>query len=123
MNNTDKFTASQIRYMIWLHRLSEHGLGVKNTELADALSVSKPSVHYMLKTLADLGVVTQEAFGLAHFTEEGRALAEQYSTCFSMLEEKLTEFCGVQVIGESAICSALADIPLEIMVRICEGHQ
>ena len=111
LDNIIKFTFSQIRYIICLYRLSGNGHGVKNVELASALGFSKPSVHNMLKSLADLGVVTQEIFGLAFFTEEGRALAQKYDYCYTILEKKIVEICGGGVASENAICGLLADMP------------
>lgn len=110
MNNSVKFTSSQIRYMLCMLRLSRGGCGVKNIELATALDYSKPSVHNMLKSLADMGVVNQEIFGLAHFTDEGRALAIKYECCFHLLENKMNELCGDNATTEIAICGILADM-------------
>ena len=110
LNNYIKFTSSQIRYMICMLRLSRGGFGVKNVEIATALDYSKPSVHNMLKSLADMGVVNQEIFGLAHFTDEGRALAIKYECCFHLLENKMNELCGDNATTEIAICGILADM-------------
>ena len=111
MDNNVKFTFAQVRYIICLYRLSGGGYGVKNVELASALSFSKPSVHNMLKSLAELGVVKQEVFGLAFFTDEGRALAQKYAYCYVLLEKKMTEICGNGAASENAICGLLADMP------------
>ena len=113
LDNNIKFTFSQIRYIVCLYSLSGNGHGVKNVELASALGFSKPSVHNMLKSLAELGVVTQEVFGLAFFTEEGRMLAQKYAFCYTVLEKKIAEICGGGVASENAICGLLADMPNE----------
>ena len=113
MDNYMKFTPSQIRYMICMLRLSHGGCGVKNVEIATALDYSKPSVHNMLKSLAEMGVVSQESFGLAHFTEEGRILAKKYEVCFGVLQKKMNELCGDNVTTEIAICGILADMSLD----------
>ena len=86
---------------------------MRNVELAGALGFSKPSVHNMLKSLAELGVVRKEIFGLAFFTEEGHTLARKYAHCYRLLEERLSEICGVGAASETAICGLLADMPLE----------
>ena len=99
--------------MIWILRLSRGGFGVKNVELATALEYTKPSVHNMLRSLADAGVVIQETFGLAHFTDDGRALATKYEVCFNLLRNKMNELCGDNAITEIAICGILADMPYE----------
>ena len=94
MTNYTGFTLSQIRYLIGLYRLSADECGVKNTELARTLGLSKPSVHYMLKSLSALGMVTQKTFGLAHLTEDGDRTARKYTVCFALLERKMAELCG-----------------------------
>lgn len=109
--------------MIWISRLSYDGCGVKNVELATALSFSKPSVHNMLKSLCEMGLVRQEAFGLAHFTEEGRILAKKYEICFLFLEQKMREFCGAAGASEAAICGLLADIPDEKINELYEKQK
>jgi len=86
---------------------------VKNVEIAAALDHSKPSVHNMLKYLAEIGVVARESFGLAHFTDEGRILANKYAVCFGMLQNKMNELCGADATTEIAICGILADMPPE----------
>ena len=111
MDNTVKFTFSQIKYIISMYRLSEGVHGVKNVELAGVLGFSKPSVHNMLKSLIELGVVRQQIFGLAFFTDEGRAIAEKYTVCYRLLEKKISLICGTGAASENAICGLLADMP------------
>ena len=89
------------------------GYGVKNVELANALGFSKPSVHNMLKSLAGLGIVKQEIFGLAFFTDEGRVLAQKYAVCYAKLEKEMTEICGNGAASENAVCGLLADMPYD----------
>ena len=99
--------------MISLYRLSQGGHGVKNVELASALGFSKPSVHNMLKSLTELGVVKREIFGLAFLTEKGRSLAQKYAYCYTVLERKIFEICGSGSVSENAVCGLLADMPSE----------
>lgn len=113
LDNNVKFSFAQVRYIVCLYRLSQGGYGVKNVELASALGFSKPSVHNMLKSLADLGVVKQEIFGLAFFTDEGRVLAQKYAVCYAKLEKEMTEICGKGAASENAICGLLADMPYD----------
>lgn len=119
MDRQIKLTPSQIRYMLCMLRLSREGCGVKNVELATALHHSKPSVHNTLRSLADMGIVAQETFGLAHFTDEGRTLAEKYDLCFSLMQDKINELCGNNIATEMAICGILVDLPPEKMDELC----
>jgi len=107
--------------MIWIYRLSQNVHGVKNVELANVLGFSKPSVHNMLKSLSDLGIIKQEIFGLAYFTEGGRLLAQKYDFCYSLLENKMAEICGIGGASENAICGLLADMPIEKINEMYNG--
>lgn len=120
MSGTAGFTSSQIRYLIHLLRLSEGGVGVKNVELSKALTLSKPSVHHMLGVLCERGLVRQEAFGLAHLSGEGRAVAEAYAECLVLLEQGMTSVLGVCEVSESALCGVLADLSEEALTRLRE---
>lgn len=91
---------------------------MKNVEIATALMVSKPSVHNMLKSLAEIGVVEQESFGLAHFTELGKRLAGIYSVCYEKLELKMSELCAKGVTSEAAICAVLAEMTTEDLYEL-----
>jgi len=115
LNSSKKLTFSQIRYMIALYRLSGDGVGVKNAELAASLAFSKASVHNMLRTLCDMGLVTQKSFGLAHLTDAGRLLAEKYTACYTRLEDALAAVCGKDSVSEGSLCAVLADIPEEAL--------
>lgn len=105
--------------MICMLHLSHDGCGVKNVEMATALHHSKPSVHNTLRSLADAGMVTQQAFGLAHLTEEGRSLAEKYAVCFALVQNKMKELCGDSATTDAAICGILADMPWEKIRELC----
>lgn len=118
MDNKTKFTYSQVKYMINLYRISRLEQGVKNTELAAALGFTKPSVHNMLKSLIELGVVMQESFGLAHLTDLGRSLAVKYECCYRYIHGKLSDICGEGAVSENAICGLLADMPGERVVEL-----
>lgn len=120
LDNNVKLTFAQVKYIICLYRLSAAGYGVKNVEVASALGVSKPSVHNMLKSLVDLGVVRQEVFGLAHFTDEGRALAKKFVCVYEYLLKEMQGLCGDGAVSENAICGLLADMPWD---RLDEMHR
>ena len=118
MDNNVRFTFSQIRYIVCLYRLSQNGHGVKNVEIARALSFSKPSIHNMLRALAELDVVRQEAFGLAFFTEKGRTLAQKYAACYEELEARISDLCGIGAASENALCGLLADMSEDCLNRL-----
>lgn len=96
--------------MIHIFRLSENGIGVKNSELAKVIDVSKPSVHKMLKSLSDMGVISQKSFGLAHLTDYGRATASKYENGYCVLDRAIIGICGEGAVSEDAICGLMSDM-------------
>ena len=93
--------------------LSQRLEHVRSLDVAEHMGFSKPSVHHMLRSLAELGVIEQEVFGVAFFTKEGRALAQRYAVSYGKLEEKMTEIVGSGWASENAICGLLADMPVQ----------
>lgn len=110
MSDCRYFTPAQIRYMIHMLRLSENGIGVKNSELAKTTGVSKPSVHKMLRSLSDMGVISQKSFGLAHLTDYGREAALRYENGYCVLDRAIVELCGEGAVSEDAICGLMSDM-------------
>ena len=113
LDNQNRYTPAQIRYIICIYHLAQHDDGVKNLDIATALGFSKPSVHNMLKYLADIGIVQKETFGLAYLTDNGRTIAQKYATCYAVLSQKITDICGSDAASENAICGLLADMPYD----------
>ena len=74
----------------------------------------------MLKALAELGIVSQKSFGLAHFTDTGRALAKKYEVCFLTIQSKMNELCGNNATTEIAICGILAEMTYEKIDELYE---
>lgn len=121
MDNSTRFTAAQIKYIVCLYRLSKGESGVKNVEISSKLGVSKPSAHNMLRSLSGLGIVIQESFGLAFFTSKGLVIAKKYTECYDILEQKLSEICGTDAVSENALCSLLADMSCGRIEEIYNG--
>ena len=82
-------TASQLRCLIELRRLSETRTVVSSVYLTAALKVSKPSVHRLLEGLRSMGFVEKEYYGQAQLTEEGNALADRMLILLKHLSERL----------------------------------
>ena len=123
MDNQKRFTSAQIRYIICIYHLAQHDDGVKNLDIATALGFSKPSVHNMLKYLADIGIVQKETFGLAYLTDDGRTIAQKYATCYAVLSQKITDICGSDATSENAICSLLADMPCDRLNELYHSNR
>ena len=47
--------------------------GVRSTDLARSIGVTKPSVYTMAKSLCSLGLVEKDRYGAIRFTQDGAA--------------------------------------------------
>ena len=103
--------------------LSQRLEHVRSLDVAEHMGFSKPSVHNMLKSLGELGIVRQETFGLAHLTDEGRTLARKYEICYRLLEQNMRDLCGDGAASENAICGLLAYMPLANIDELYASHK
>jgi DtxR family Mn-dependent transcriptional regulator len=107
------------------------------SEIAERLSVAKPSVVKALKRLRELELINQEPYGDIHFTPEGREKAKSVRLRHNTLVYFLAEFLGVDGdIAEADACALehhlcpcsterlLAFIKLndENVIRVVEGE-
>lgn len=118
MDNNLKFTSSQIKYIICIYRLSQNTFGVRNVEIANALKVSKPSVHKMLRSLSEACIISQNALSVVFFTDEGRELAQRYALCYKEIEKIFSESCGDEILSENAIYALLSEIPINKLAKL-----
>ena len=71
-------TASNIRYLLAMKELDHDGSGVRCSAIANALRLSKPSVHNMMNTFRRLGLVQKDAYRACFFTDRGNEIAARY---------------------------------------------
>ncbi len=69
------FTASIIKYLLVMQDLEQVGEGIRCADVAKRLSVTRPSVHAMMRTLKEIQLVDKDRYGSIYFTELGRALS------------------------------------------------
>ena len=69
--------------------------GVRITDIAKKLGVTKPSVIRSIKNLASEGFVTQESYGDIYLTEKGRLKAGQVLGRHKVIRTFLEEILGV----------------------------
>ncbi len=81
MNDKLKLSASHIRYLLLIKKLSESGYGVRGIDLVKELGVKKPSVHSMLRTLTGMNLIDKKPQQAACLTEYGIQMAEKESPC------------------------------------------
>ncbi len=110
MANQNTLTASNIRYLLAIKEL-DGANGVRCVDIAEALGVSKPSVHNMMDAFSKMGLVTRDAYSAVSLTEAGRETAERYSRCYRQVSRMLDDsFPGITDISQ-AVCALLTHIP------------
>ena len=104
-------TAANIRYLLALEELDPENRGVRCVDLAGRLNLTKPSVHAMISTLERLALVSRERYGAIHLTESGRARAEQYRACYTLLLKNLCDTLALpEEEGQNAACAVLSQM-------------
>ncbi len=110
MANHKTLTASNIRYLLAMRELSSDLSGVKSKDIAASLGLSKPSVHNMMDTLTDMGLVSKNAYGAAFLTEQGIALADRYSKCYDIFYSLLSQYPGSIENLSGVVCYLLSQM-------------
>ena len=76
-------TPSAIKYLLTLLELCQKDAGARCMDIAEQLSVTKPSVHSMIENLCAAGLAEKKKYGTVFLTPEGRMQAERYAVCCS----------------------------------------
>lgn len=90
-------TASLEDYLEIIHILKQDADSVGITDIARALSISKPSVNKAINTLKLEGFVFQEKYGKINLTEKGESTAKSIYKKHKILIEFLNEVLGVEL--------------------------
>ncbi len=89
-------TAAMEDYLEAILSLMASGEGsVRVTDIAEKLSIAKPSVTQALGVLKEMGLVEQERYGRVYLTVEGMKTARSVSQRHRVLREFLVEVLGV----------------------------
>ena len=117
-----KFTPSIEDYLECIYQ-TKQGQGVKTTDNAEKLSVSKPSVHRAIVTLTEMGLVQQEKYSLIYLTEAGQKKAAEVSAKHEILSGFLQNVLGIPAeIAEEEACKMEHGVSMETAQRF-EGLQ
>lgn len=71
--------------------------GIRSTDIASALGISKASVSSMMNVLRDEGYVTKEKYGAVALTERGRNVAVNIKRRYELLKSFFRNILGVEV--------------------------
>ena len=94
------------------------GQGVKSTDIAAKLSVSKPSVHRAIVTLAEMGLLSQEKYSLIYLTEAGQKKAAEVSEKHEILSGFLQDVLGIAPdVAEEEACKMEHGVSMETVQK------
>ena len=89
-----KLSRTQIEYLLIMDEMMEEG-PVRLRDVAQALGVSKPSVHGMEEQFVRLGLIEKQRYAPVHMTEEGLRTAEEYRLQVQALSRCLEKALGL----------------------------
>ena len=91
-----KISNSEENYLKAILNLSKEGKGVRITDIAEILSLSKPSVNKAIKNLKERGLVTHEAYESVYLTLSGECIAKNVGIRHVVLKRFLKDILGVE---------------------------
>lgn len=94
-SHTGKITPSKENYLKVMLELSSEE-GIRSTNIASALGISKASVSSMMNVLREAGYVTKEKYGAVSLTENGRKAAADIKRRYESLKKFLHDILGVE---------------------------
>lgn len=112
-------SASNIKYLLAMSELNTEPRGVRSTDLARAMGVTKPSVYTMAKALCSLGLVEKDRYGAIRFTQDGAAVAKRYERYCDTLCSCLCTVFPKEADIRSAACAMLAEMPEKDIEEMC----
>lgn len=86
-----KLCAGQYKYLLTVFELSRTLKTVRSVDIANSLSVTRPSVSKMLKCMARLELIETDYATHVSLTELGRETAKKLSVNFSTINTFFTE--------------------------------
>lgn len=114
-----ELTASQIRYLLTIQKLSLGG-GVRPAQVAKSLTVSRPSVHRMINQLIKAGLVTKKDDTSIMISENFSVLADRYTSVFSSVSAFLTEKLNIPPdTAEEGALSILSSLNASALESVC----
>lgn len=101
-----KISKSQEDYLERILLLANKESGVRVTDLAASMNISKPSVHKATKLLKMRGLINQEKYGPISLTEDGSSYAKALEKRHMVLKKFLCEILKVdEVRAEEEACA------------------
>ena len=114
MTNKTVLTASHVRYLMVLKRL-KCADGMKSSDIADELKLSRLSVHNMMDTFLFMKYIEKEPGGLVFLTDYGLQRASFFEEQYQKIKRKLFGKCKMDDSVDCAIYAMIAELSDEAM--------
>lgn len=110
---------SEEDYLEAILNLSNGTDGVRVTDIAETLNLSKPSVNKAIKNLKERGLVTHEAYGPVYLTLNGECIARNVGVRHVVLKTFLMDILGIEEYkAEEEACAIEHHISLDTIERL-----
>ena len=119
MSSGPALTAANIRYLLAIEDLDRDGKGVRCVDVAQALGITKPSVHSMVDSMKDMGLLEKTHYGVIRLTDLGRSTADRYQVYFQTICRHFTQFLPQRQDVLAAAFALLSELKLESVVEMC----
>ncbi len=118
---TSQLTETQESYVETIYRLESERRVARVKEIAATLNVSSPAVTKTLKSLAELGLVEYEPYGVVNLTEEGRRIGRDLLLRYRATEDFLRSVLGVATpLAEEVADSFEHHMPASVLCRLVQ---
>lgn len=119
MSSGPALTAANIRYLLAIEDLDRDGKGVRCVDVAQALGITKPSVHSMVDSMKDMGLLEKPHYGVIRLTDLGRSTADRYQVYFQTICRHFAQFLPQRQDVLAAAFALLSELKLESVVEMC----
>ena len=102
-----KLTGNQIRYLLTISDLSKNKHIVRSVDVAREMDYSRASVHKMLQSLKEMGLVEQDYYSSLKLTPAGSRLAGKYMKKYDFIKETLEKIMDIPDGYTLGICSLI----------------
>lgn len=101
-----KLTFNMENYLEAVYELSSDNRGVRVTDIADRMGVSKASTNNAMSVLSENGLITNEKYQEVYLTAEGLEFAKSISSKHRIIQRFLTDVLKVDIaIADTDACA------------------
>ena len=114
-------TATNIRYLTVIYTLAEKERFVKCSDIARQLSVSRPTVHAMMRTLSRCGYIHKSRYGKVTLTQSGSSKARIYAKSYESVYKYISRICPENTDMSETVYTFMARVSPRHLEDICKN--